>query len=139
MSKPASVRVAVYVAVDPEAAFKVFTEEIDAWYRRGPHTLPRGTAAVRFEPGVGGRFLADDTELGRVTVWEPGKRLEFVDRRDTTIEVTFEALGDETKVTLEHRGLERLRHALAEHTAEFSWGLIMPWFNEYLEREGSRR
>ena len=144
MSKPASVRVTVYVGIDPETAFKVFTEEIDAWYKRVPHTLPRHAIGIRFEPEVGGRLVAvqdaetgDGEEMARVTAWEPGRRLEFRDGRETTVEVTFETAGDETKVTLEHRGLERLRPALAEHTAQFGWGLIMPWFDEYLKREGS--
>ena len=139
MSKPASVRVTVYVAAGPEIAFKVFTDEIDQWYRRGPHTLPRGTTSVRFEAGVGGRLLADDVEMGRVTAWEPGRRLVFCDTRDTTVEVTFEDVVGETKVTLEHRGLEKLRPALAEHTAQFGWALIVPWFDEYMKREGSTR
>jgi hypothetical protein len=30
--------VSVDVEVDPDAAFDVFTSEIDAWYRRGPYT-----------------------------------------------------------------------------------------------------
>jgi uncharacterized protein YndB with AHSA1/START domain len=137
VTKSASVRVTVYVKVDPETAFKVFTDEIDAWYQRGPHTLPPGTTTVRFEPGVGGRLLADETEMGRVTVWEPGRRLEFRDTRDTTVEVTFDALGEETRVTLEHRGLEKLLPALAEHAARLGWALIVPWFDEYLKREGS--
>ena len=144
MGKPASVRVTVYVAVDPETAFKAFTEEIDAWYVRGPHTLPPRTVGVRFETHLGGRLLAvrdgdadEDDEMGRVTVWEPGRRLVFVDRRDTIVEITFESVGDETKVVLEHRGLERLRPALSEHTARFGWGLIMPWFDDYMTKEGS--
>ena len=142
MGQPASVRVTVYVAVDPETAFKAFTEEIDAWYKRGPHTLPPRAVGIRFETRLGGRLLAvrdadEVEEMGRVTAWEPGRRLEFVDRRDTTVEVTFETVDDGTKVVLEHRGLEQLRHALAEHTARFGWALVMPWFDEYMTKEGS--
>ena len=59
MTQPASVRVTVYVAVDPITAFEIFTEEIDVWYRRGPHHFfdPARAAAIRFEPGVGGRLV----------------------------------------------------------------------------------
>ncbi|NYH14365.1 SRPBCC domain-containing protein [Paraburkholderia bryophila] len=48
---------------------------------------------------------------GRVTVWEPGERLAFGWRQasfsaaqHTHVEVRFEAVGDETRVTVEHRG-----------------------------------
>ena len=56
MTKPASVRVTIYVAVDPTAAFEIFTAEIDEWYRRGPHNFfdPVRAVAIRFEPGEGG-------------------------------------------------------------------------------------
>ena len=56
-------RVTVYVAVDPITAFEIFTEEIDVWYRRGPHHFfdPARAAAIRFEPGVGGRLVEVDT------------------------------------------------------------------------------
>ena len=45
-SPPASVRLSISVAVDPQTAFEVFTEEIDAWYRRGPHNFADPERAV---------------------------------------------------------------------------------------------
>ena len=50
MSQPASVRVTVYVGVDPASAFDVFTAEIDHWYQRGPHNFfdPVRAVAIRF-------------------------------------------------------------------------------------------
>jgi hypothetical protein len=141
VSQPASVRVTVYVAAEPEVAFKVFTEEIDLWYRRGPHAFanPKRAVGIRFEPGVGGRLLevydaatGEGREMGRVTAWDVGKRLVFVDRRDTEVEVMFEPVDGETKVTLEHRGLERLRPDLAERHARFGWRLVVPWYFDHL-------
>jgi len=146
MTQPASVRVTVYVAVDPRTAFEIFTEEIDAWYRRGPHHFfdPARAAAIRFEPGVGGRLVevydtstGEGREMARVTVWEPGQRLLLRDTRDTDIDVTFEAAGDETKVTLEHRGLERLPAAEAESHARFGGRLLIAWFSDHM-RERTR-
>lgn len=141
MTQPASVRVTVHVTVDPLTAFTVFTEEIDAWYRRGPHNFfdPVRAIAIRFEPGVGGRLLevydhdsGDAREMARVSVWDPGKRLVLVDTRDTEIEVTFEDVGGETKVTLEHRGLERLSPAEAESHSRFGGRLLIAWFTEHM-------
>ena len=141
MSQPASVRVTIYVAVDAATAFEVFTDEIDSWYQRGPHNFfdPVRATGIRIEPGVGGRMLEvydNDTgaarEMARVTAWEPGARLVLLDDRDTEIEVTFEPRGDETKVTLEHRGLERLRPRQAETKARFGGRLLIAWFSDHM-------
>ena len=110
-------RVTVYVDVDQATAFDVFTNEIDSWYKRGPHTLYDASRAqaVRFEPYVGGRLMevwdcdtGEGREMGRVEVWEPGERIQFVDSRGTEVIVEFVPSGAQTRVTLVHRGLERL-------------------------------
>jgi hypothetical protein len=90
----------VEVAVDPDTAFAAFTEELDLWWVRGPinHFAGGRAMAVRCEPGVGGRLLEvyedDALELGRITAWEPGKRLAWrssVD--DVNIDVSFASAG----------------------------------------------
>jgi hypothetical protein len=47
----------VEVAVSPDVAFKVFTEEMDLWWVRGPINFNDAgrVVEVRCEPGVGGR------------------------------------------------------------------------------------
>jgi uncharacterized glyoxalase superfamily protein PhnB len=94
---------AVEVAVDPDTAFAAFTSELDLWWVRGPinHHAAGRVLAMRCEPGVGGRLLevyddaaGDALELGRITVWEPGKRLAWqssVD--DVSIDITFSPAG----------------------------------------------
>src|SRR5262245_39186169 len=77
--------VSVCVAVGPADAFAVFTEETDLWWRRGVkyRVAGRRPGTLYFEPGVGGRLLESfETEkgthvyeTGRVTVWEPPRRL----------------------------------------------------------------
>jgi uncharacterized protein YndB with AHSA1/START domain len=111
--------VTTLVAVDPETAFEVFTEEVDAWWRHGPRfrTGVEGSSTMRFEPGDQGRLVevfdesADPFVLGRITVWEPPKQLSFeMGGRDfgpgdkTEVEVCFEDVADGTRVTVEHRG-----------------------------------
>ena len=69
-------------------AFTAFTDEMDNWWmrtRRSPSTTPRAWWRRRCEPGVGGRILevyddvtGDVLELGRITVWEPGARLQWL-------------------------------------------------------------
>ena len=121
MSAPASETIvaSTRVAVDPETAFLVFTEEVDAWWKQGPRfrTGEPGTSRLRFEPGIGGRLIeefdaaADPFVLGRVTAWEPPARLQFEmfarafePGEKTEVEVRFEACGEDTRVTVEHRG-----------------------------------
>jgi uncharacterized protein YndB with AHSA1/START domain len=54
-------------------------------------------------------------EIGRVVAWEPPARLVFSWRQAsfppdlaTEVEVRFEAVGDETRVSVEHRGFDQV-------------------------------
>jgi uncharacterized protein YndB with AHSA1/START domain len=151
-----SVTASVEVAVDPTTAFEVFTQDIDAWYKRGPHSFkdPRRAVGVRFEPGVGGRLLevhdaatGEGIEWGRVLVWEPGARLVFSDLLSsappaplTEVEVRFASVDGGTRVTLEHRGLDRLPPEVAAQKREHGWIILLGWFDEHVPstREGAR-
>jgi hypothetical protein len=141
----AAVRVTVKVAVGPEAAFEVFTTEIDQWYRRGAAVLTRAsrTSTLRFEPGVGGRLLEipDDgrppVPRGRITVWEPGSRLLFVDRRDAEVEIWFHGFEHGTRVVLEHRGLDRLPPDAAIAASKYSWRKLAEFFEAHMKEETS--
>jgi uncharacterized protein YndB with AHSA1/START domain len=133
----------VEVPVTPDEAFRVFTEEIDDWYERGPHSWndPERAVGIRF---AGGRLLeeyedGEPYELGRVTVWEPARRLAFayrnvqlpVDLR-TEVEVRFEPVAGGTRVTLEHRGLEQLPPDELELWQQRAWIRFMEVFADYL-------
>jgi len=121
------VLVAMRVRVTPERAFQAFTQEIAAWWR--PSGLfeftPQDTGALRFEPEVGGRFLigqsdGSEFEIGRIQRWEPPSELvfswrqqSFTPEQSTTVSVRFEAVGEETRVTVEHTGWDGIpqKHA----------------------------
>jgi uncharacterized protein YndB with AHSA1/START domain len=124
------VYVALRVPASPAEAFDVFTREIGLWWQ--PNQLfqitPRGDGTLRFEPGADGRLLTQlangkEFEIGRIRVWEPGARLVFAWRQatfapemTTEVEVRFEAMGDETRVSVEHRGWDRVPQAhVARH------------------------
>lgn len=115
-------RVITYVEVSPLDAFEVFTDEVDLWWRRGPRFRGGGAdSELCFERDATGMRLVERGrdgvfEIGRVLAWEPGKRLlleyrlrNFAADECTEVEVSFEARGEGTRVTLEHRGWERLR------------------------------
>lgn len=129
-------RAMVQVGVAPELAFEIFTREIDLWWRRGVRYRASGRHAgvLHFEAGVGGRlfetFTVDGQEqlvvVGKVTAWDPPRRFvfdwrnsNFAPHEKTEVEVRFEAAGEGTRVTVEHRGWSALppdhpaRHGLA--------------------------
>ncbi len=122
-----AVIVSVRVAATPLQAFEAFTRNIGAWWR--PHPLfpltPAGDGVLAFEPGEGGRLvttLDDGTvfEIGRISVWQPGERLvtswrtsRFGPDEATELEVRFEPVGEETRVTVEHRAWDTIPQASA--------------------------
>lgn len=124
------VLVALRVDADPQRTFEAFTAEIGQWWRPHPSFAftPRSPGLLAFEPGEGGRLietLANGKvfEIGRVRVWTPPTRLVFSWRQatfapdqETEVEVTFEAAGEQTRVTVEHRGWESVPAAhVARH------------------------
>jgi uncharacterized protein YndB with AHSA1/START domain len=126
---------ALRVPADPARAFDVFTRDIAAWWRPDPlfPVTPQGDGALSFEPGPDGRLVTrlgngETFEIGRILVWEPGRRLVFVWRQSsfspgqsTEVEVRFEPVGDETRVSIEHRAWDTIpqrhaaRHGFPEH------------------------
>ena len=77
---------------------------------------PTRSGTLAFEPGSGGRLTETQPdgevfEIGRVTTWEPGRRLAFTWRQATfapgqvtEVDVRFEPVDGGTWVTVEHRG-----------------------------------
>lgn len=121
-------RAMVGVAVAPDAAFRLFTEQMGLWWRRGRRyrVAPGDRGLVAMEAGVGGRvfesWVADDGqervhEIGRVQVWEPPQRLVFSWRavnfapgEVTEVEVLFvPTASGGTQVSVEHRGWAAVR------------------------------
>jgi hypothetical protein len=60
------VSVTTFVRADPTAAFRFFTDEIDAWWKRGPRYRHGG--AMRFDADA---LMEDDNAIGRVLAWSP--------------------------------------------------------------------
>lgn len=123
------VYVALRVKASPDRAFAAFVGEIGAWWRPNGlfQTTPRAPGVLAFEPGEGGRLtetLANGKvfEIGRILVWEPPHRLVFSWRQanfppelTTQVEVRFEAVGEETRVSVEHRGFDQVPEGAARH------------------------
>jgi hypothetical protein len=116
------VLVSLRVPVDPLSAFDVFTREIGSWWRsNGLFALTaEGDGTLAFEPRPGGRLwtvLASGAqfEIGRISMWEPGERLVFSWRQATfapeqvtEVEVRFVGVGEETRISVEHRAWDTI-------------------------------
>jgi uncharacterized protein YndB with AHSA1/START domain len=110
----------VHVPLSPAEAFRLFTDGIQQWWPLEEGYSYGGERAneVHLEARVGGRFFerfvdGDEFQVGRVMVCEPPDRLLFTWRdpdwtAQTEVEVTFTAEGDGTRVSLSHRGFDRL-------------------------------
>lgn len=111
------------VAAGQARAFAAFTDDLVAWWRPHPlfATTPRAPGRLALvDPGPQGRLvetLANGrcVEVGRVTAWEPPRRVvfdwrptSFTGAERTQIEVLFSAVGDQTRVTVAHRGWDSL-------------------------------
>ena len=111
----------VTVECSPEHAFSVFTERIGEWWPLSQYSVYEGeVAGVDFEPRAGGQIVerskaGQESSWGEILVWEPYSRLVFTwrpghgpDDPSTEVELRFLAVGDATRVELEHRGWEAL-------------------------------
>lgn len=135
----------VEVTADPATAFRIFTDEIDLWWVRGPINFFDAARAVgmAIEPGVGGRILEiyrrgsdtvdeDVLELGRITAWEPGERLAYrssVD--DTETEIRFEPFDGGTRVSVEQALVQ------GGEKAFYFWPNVIPWLAAWAARRDS--
>jgi uncharacterized protein YndB with AHSA1/START domain len=147
------VYVALRVKAPPERAFAAFVGEIGAWWRPNGlfQTTPRAPGVLAFEPGEGGRLtetLANGKvfEIGRITAWEPPARLVFSWRQatfppdlHTEVEVRFEPVGEETRVSVEHRGFDRVPAGSAARHGFPDQALLMrlaEWWRKLLTSYG---
>jgi uncharacterized protein YndB with AHSA1/START domain len=157
-------QVSVLVKVAPSEAFRIFTEEIDSWWRGGlKYRIGKRRSVVHLEPKLGGRlFESFETaagtkvkETGRVTHFDPPARLvlewravNFAPSEKTAVEVLFEPSPSGTLVTVCHRGWSQIRpdHPVrhGEVAAAFLrtlglwWGDLMTSLRERAEHGSSR-
>jgi hypothetical protein len=130
--------VSLRVPCSPIQAFDIFTQEIGAWWADTPtfRFTPRSPGQLAFEPPAGGapgRLVerlpnGKVFEVGPVRDWRPGERLvvgwrqaTFAPDHATEVEVRFEPVGDETRVTVEHRGWDSVPQ---DHVARHGFPLI---------------
>jgi uncharacterized protein YndB with AHSA1/START domain len=118
-----SVRREVVVPASAEQAFEVFTARMTDWWPSHHHIGSAPIEEIVVEPREGGRWFTrhedgSETSTGYVATWDPPERLvltwqigadwKYDPSLVTTVELRFVAEApDRTRVTLEHRDLER--------------------------------
>lgn len=133
----AAVIVALRVGVPADVAFTAFTRDIGRWWKSHPlfQLSRKGDGALRFDPeGPDGRLVTrfedgSEWDIGPVRYWLPGERLAFGWRlpsfeadQTTEVDVRFEAVGGETRVTVEHRGWDSIPQ---KHVARHGFELML--------------
>ena len=132
-----AIRKTAVIPQQPEEAFRLFTEEIAAWWPLESHSVGQANAAsVKFEARVGGQIVEsiDDgrTEVwGEVTACDPPSHLRFTwhpgtpPDQATEVEVRFTAHADGTAVELIHTGWDQ-RPDMAEVRKNYDpgWDLV---------------
>lgn len=116
----------VTVSCTPEEAFRYFTTDFGEWWPASTHSVVAHAsqfkdrpATVVFEPRIHGRVFertraGEEHIWGSVLAWQPPTRMAFSFHpgRDVkeaqTVEVTFAATPEGTRVVLTHGGWETL-------------------------------
>jgi uncharacterized protein YndB with AHSA1/START domain len=155
---PNSVRKVVSVQASQAVAWRVFTEQMGAWWPLANYTIgtARAVDAV-IEPFVGGRWYergedGSTCDWGQVLCWEPPARLVLswdisADWKPdanlkTEIELRFIAEGKHgTRVELEHRHLDRYGDRRDEmrriFDTEGDWGRLLQMFGRVAAEQGA--
>jgi uncharacterized protein YndB with AHSA1/START domain len=124
----------------PSHAFSLWAERTSLWWPPG-HSVSGAPEFVAFDPFEGGRIYevapgGEEHDWGEVLAWEPPRLLRYTwhlraDRADATeVEITFDAAGDGTLVTIVHSGWERLGARAAERRErnERGWVGLLPHY-----------
>ena len=137
----------IVVAVDPQRAFRAWTEAVHLWWPPSHHPSGDPAGRVVIEAGVGGRFVEHAPDgrqlaLGEVLRWEPPSHLRLAfflgggSDRPTEVDVTFTAVGSGTEVRVVHRAgaLGAGFDAIVERFVH-NWEVVTGAFAAHLQAE----
>lgn len=144
---------AVEVRRTPAEAFRVFTQEMSAWWPMATHSRAKDAAGektvrIEFEPKVGGRIYetlnsGEERDWGEVLVFEPGRRLLFTLQMGRArsaageVEVRFEPVGvSSCRVTLTHAHWERYGDEAELMRGRFAGGWVTVFDKRFADYVG---
>jgi uncharacterized protein YndB with AHSA1/START domain len=129
-----AIRKSVTVNRPPEAAFRLFTEQIASWWPYWTHSIEKEhVETVVFEAYEGGRFYersksGEEHLWGTVLVCEPPRRIVYSwhpgrgEETSQEVEITFTPTGNGTRLELVHSGWEKLGERMEAAVAEYTTG-----------------
>jgi uncharacterized protein YndB with AHSA1/START domain len=144
---------ALTVLCTPEEAFRYFTTDFGMWWPAATHSVVAHASkftdkptTVILEPHVSGRIFertrtGEEHAWGSVLVWQPPTRVAFSfhpgrDHQEAqTVEVTFSAAAEGTRVVLTHSGWEKLSANAQQARDSYNqgWeGVFVCAFPEYI-------
>lgn len=139
---------AATVCRPPEESFRVFTEEIGAWWPLPTHGLfGDQSGGLMFRDGQLIELALDGAETvwGEIRVWDPPHRLVVswhpgrADDEASEVEVLFERDGAGTRVVLEHRGWEAFGADAMQRRRGYigpnAWGYVLDHFADGAEAQ----
>ena len=114
-----TVTVTTVVRADPGTAFEIFTGEIDPG-GAGVRCTGPGDHALRWRPSAG------RAKWKSAACWHGSRASGWLCRWEeiTEVEIRFAAVGDGTRVTVEHRGLPQ-REAAYRSQVGLWWGRLL--------------
>lgn len=134
------------VGAGPERAFDVFTQEMGAWWPLPTHSVHGERAGgVLIRDGRVSEFSISGQESvwGEVRSWEPPGRLVLgwhpgrAGDPSTEVLVSFESVGDGSRVTIDHRGWDGLGGGAADRRRAYvgpdAWGAMLDRFAALVE------
>lgn len=137
---PGVVRKTIVVGCGIEAAFRTWTERIDAWWPRGHSRSGNPATAVFIEGRVGGRIYERtpdgmEHDWGEVIAWDPPRHFAYhwylgsSMERPSRAEVRFTAEpGGGTQVEVSHHGPELLGEVWSRNSPRYdaAWEAVLP-------------
>ncbi|MBI1881675.1 MAG: SRPBCC domain-containing protein [Chloroflexi bacterium] len=136
----------IIIELDVERTFRVWTEQIRAWWPASHSLSGDPKTQVFIEGKVGGRFYERasngvEYDWGAVLVWEPPYRLAFTwylgsnPELPTRVEAQFVALGEhKTRIEIEHRGPELIGELWRQRVRIFdaAWEKVLSTYATFL-------
>lgn len=142
----------VTVKAPPATAFARFTQQMARWWPASHHVGGEPFHEIVIEPHPEGRWFERDkagveVQWGKVLAWDPPGRVllgwqltsdfKFDPAFVTELEIRFDPDGTGTRVTLEHRNLERYGDAAEKMRAmlDSGWPGIVADFAAFADQE----
>jgi len=138
------------VNASQQHCFEVFTRQMDAWWPNTHHVGKTPMTEILLEPALGGRWYSkhedgSEVDVGTVLTWNPydllilnwqiNANFECDPGIVSEIEVQFIPEGEQTRVIMEHKNLDRLGEgAKAIESMDEGWGMIMNLYKNKAEQ-----